>query len=85
MGPPANPGDIAVVNAADGSQDVDFYTPDGRYKFSKMPLNCTTGDPLSGAGDGLAYLGLQPVEGCDASLPHVRMTAAYIVIRGRSL
>ncbi len=77
LGPPANPGDIAVVNAAAGSQDVDFFTPDGTYKFSTSPLNCTTGAPLNSVGDGLAYFGLQPVEGCAATLPHVRMPTPY--------
>ncbi len=75
LGPPASPGDIAVVNAAIGSQDVDFYTPDGQYKFSSLPLNCTTGDPLQSLGEQVDYLGLQPVEGCAAILSYVRMNA----------
>jgi hypothetical protein len=73
LGPPASPGDIAVVNTANGSRDVDFYTPGGRYKFSTMPIDCATGDPLSSLVNELVYLSLQPVEGCAAPLPQLRI------------
>ena len=83
LGPPASPGDVAVVNVNNntGSRDVDFYTPDGQFKFSTLPLNCTTGVPLKNLRNEPGYLSLQPVDGCAATLKHVRTPARYQVDR----
>ena len=65
LGAPASLGDIAVPRDLQGR--VDFYTPDGQYKFGTSPFDCATGDTI-GDGQFTSDNGAQAIMGCAHSL-----------------
>jgi hypothetical protein len=70
LGPPASPGDIAVPR--DNTGRVDFFTPDGQYKFGTSPFDCATGNSI-----GTTYFtndnGAQALMGCAVVMLCVRI------------